>query len=126
MPRQKKVPKVLFNSACPLQDYYADGEGNEYSVARLLDDAKYLPVFDCPLAALDLSGQIWQGSSMHALAWHVKKVFAADLDVPILLDWSGRVADGRHRIIKALAEGRRTIKAKRMSWKPEPCRKEGV
>lgn len=123
MAKGNKVPKVALSQAYPLQDYYSDGEGNEYSVARLLDGADDLPVFDCPLAALDLSGEIWQGSNMHSLAWHVRKVLSANLDAPILLDWNGRIADGRHRVIKALAQGKRTIKAKRMPWKPDPCRK---
>lgn len=48
-------PKVKFRDDDPLQDYYSDGE-NLYSVARLLDDTKDLPVFDVPLAALNLTG----------------------------------------------------------------------
>lgn len=117
-----KPPKIKFRSNDPLQDYYSDGEGNLYSVARLADDAKDLPVFDCPLAALDLSGEIWQGSDMFGLANHVRRVKDADLSKPILLDWAGRIADGRHRVIKALVDGKRTIKARRMYWKPDPCR----
>ncbi|MEI2416213.1 hypothetical protein V8Z80_08515 [Orrella sp. JC864] len=123
MGQHLKPPRVEFRPIDPLQDYYDDGQGNQYSVARLVDDAKDLPIFDCPLAALDLSGEIWKGSNMHGLAFHVRKVMRADLDVPILLDWNGGIADGRHRVIKALALGKRTIKAKRMTWKPDPCRK---
>lgn len=117
-----KPPKLEFARINPLQDHYDDGAGNYYSVAKLLDDAKDLPVFDCPLAALDLTGEVWEGSNMFHLAWHVKKVMRANLDIPILLDWNGCIADGRHRVIKAIAQGKRTIKAKRMTWKPEPCR----
>lgn len=117
-------PKLEFARIDPLQDYYDDGEGNHYSVARLQDDAKGLPVFDCPLAALRLDGEPWQDSDIFHLAWHVKKVMKADLNVPILLDWRGRIADGRHRVIKAIAQGKRTIKARRMTWKPTPCRTE--
>ena len=124
MTKKSKPPKVEFNRTDPLQDYFADGTGNLYGVARLLDDVKHLPVFDCPLAAIDLSGEIWGGCNMHALAWHVKRVKDADLDNPILLSWDGAIADGRHRVIKALALGKRTIKARRMTWKPEPCRTE--
>ena len=124
MPKYTKPPKIEFNHFHPLQDYYSDGQGNLYSVAKLVDDAKGLPVFDCPLAALNLSGEIWSGSNMHGLAWHCRRVKNADLDEPILLDWNGVIADGRHRVIKALVEGKRTIKAKRMQWKPDPCRTE--
>lgn len=116
-----KPPILEFSRIAPLQDYYDDGDGNHYSVAKLLDDAKDLPVFDCPLAALNLSGMPWQDSAMFDLAWHVKKCMVADLNEPILLDWWGRIADGRHRVIKAIAQGKRTIKAKRMTWKPTPC-----
>lgn len=124
MGKSGKPPKVEFNRADPLQDYYDDGNGNLYSVARLIDDTKHLPVFECPLAALDLSGEIWEGCNIHGLAWHVRRVKDADIDRPILLDWEGGIADGRHRVIKALVLGKRTIKARRMMWKPEPCRTE--
>jgi hypothetical protein len=115
-----KPPKLEFARIAPLQDYYDDGYGNRYSVAKLLDDAKDLPVFDCPLASLDLQGEIWQGSNMFRLAWHVKKCMKADLDAPILLDWNGCIADGRHRVIKAIAMGKRTLPARRMTWRPDP------
>lgn len=49
-------PKVTFRKPDPLQDYYDDGHGDLYSVARLIDDTKDLPVFDVPLAALSLTG----------------------------------------------------------------------
>lgn len=117
-------PAVTFRDSEPLQDYYFDGSGAYWSVAKLLDDARNLPVFDAPLAALDLSGVIWKGSDMYTLAFHVKKCMDADLEFPILLDWRGSIADGRHRVIKAIAEGRTTIKAKRMTWRPEPCGRE--
>lgn len=117
-------PKVTTRRADPLQDYYRDGNGDLYSVARLVDDAKALPIFEVPLAALDLSGKIWEGSNILSLSFHVKKVMDADLNCPILLDWNGSIADGRHRIIKAIVTGKRTIKARRMHWQPEPC-KEG-
>lgn len=118
-----KPPKVTTRRADALQDFYIDSDGNEYSVARLIDDARDLPVFHVPLAALDLSGEIWSGSNMLGLAFHIKKVMDADLDFPILLDWNGSVADGRHRILKAIVTGKRTIKAKRIHWRVEPCRK---
>jgi len=119
-----KFPEVKLRDAEPLQDYYRDREGNCYSVARLIDDAKDLPVFEVPVAALDLSDVIWADANILSLAFHVKKCMDADLEYPILLDWNGSIADGRHRVIKAIATGERSIKARRMTWKPEPDRKE--
>lgn len=115
-------PIVKFRRNEPLQDEYDAGDGTHYSVAALLDDAKDLPVFDCPLAAIDLSSCLWKNHTMSDLAFHIRRVMRSDLQVPILLDWEGGVADGRHRILKALVLGRRTIKARRMQWKPIPCR----
>lgn len=118
-----RPPKVRFRDAEPLQDYYQDCDGARYSVARLLDDTKDLPVFEIPLASIDLSGPIWSGESMLQLAFHIRKCMDADLNYPILLDWNGAIADGRHRVLKAIAKGKRTIKVRRMHWKPEPDRK---
>lgn len=122
--RDTRPPKVEFRAHEPLQDYFHDGKGGWYSVAKLADDTKDLPVFEVPLASLDLSHIIWRDADMLALACHVKRCMDADLDCPILLDWSGSIADGRHRVLKAVAQGKRTIKARRMTWKPEPCRHE--
>lgn len=118
----KKPPKVRMRDSEPLQDWYQDRDGNRYSVARLIDDAKALPVFEVPVAALSLSDVIWSDSDVFGLAFHLKKCMDADLSCPILLDWRGDIADGRHRLIKAIALGKRTIKARRITWRPEPCR----
>ena len=50
----------------------------------------------------------------------MKRVQQADLNCPIILDESGFVMDGWHRIAKALFEGRKTIKAVRFRETP-PC-----
>ncbi len=117
-----KPPKLKFRAIDPLQDYYCDGDGNYYSVAKLIDDTKHLKPFDCPLAAINLGGNIWDGCDMFDLAFHVKRVTDSDLEKPIILDWRGAIADGRHRVIRAIVDGHRTIKAVRMYWKPTPCR----
>lgn len=124
MGKSSTPPKVHFRKAEPLQDYYCDGFGGQYSIARLIDETKHLPVFDLPLAAIDLSHKIWNGDDMLSLSRHVRRCMDADIDCPILLDWYGAIADGRHRVLKAIALGKRTIKARRMTWRPEPCRKD--
>lgn len=120
MPK-KKFPKVTFRNAEPLQDYYQLGD-EYYSVARLIDETKHLTPFDVPIASLNLDDPTWNGENLYGIAFHVKKVYDADLSFPIIIDWDGRIADGRHRIIKAIVKGRRTIKAVRMTWKITPDR----
>ena len=117
-----KPPRVRLRDNEPLQEWFSDVHCNRYSVARLLDDTKHLPVFDCPLASLDLTSVIWRDATMQELALHVKKCMDADLKTPILIAWDGSIADGRHRILKAIAMGKRTIPARRMHWRPEPDR----
>jgi hypothetical protein len=117
------IPKVRLSKPEPLQDYYSDVDGNLYSVAKLIDDTKHLKPFDAPLASIDISGKIWSDENIAGLAWHCKKVVKADLKKPIIFAWDGTIADGRHRVIKAIMQGKKTIKAVRMTWKPAPCRK---
>lgn len=115
-----KVGPVRFAEHCPLEGYYNDGQGNLYSVARIVDMCKDLPVFEAPLQAFDLSYSIWQNYTIFDLAFHIKAVNEANLDYPIILDWNGAIADGRHRLLKALVLGHTTIKCVRMYWKPTP------
>ena len=117
-----RAPVVKLRKAEPLQDYYQDREGNRYSVARLIDDSKDLQVFACPVAALCVGDRIWEEANILDMAYHFKKVMDADLTVPIIIDWNGDIADGRHRLIRAIAEGKRTLPAVRITWKPDPCR----
>ena len=116
---KKKFKPVRFANHTPLEGYYNDGTGALYVVAKLVDMCKDLDVFEMPLQAFDLSSQPWQNYTMFDLAFHVKAVNDADLECPIILDWNGSIADGRHRIIKALTLGHSTIKCVRMYWKPE-------
>ena len=48
-------PVVPIANHKPMLDYFHDGCGNYWGVARLQELAKDLPVFDLPLAALELA-----------------------------------------------------------------------
>ena len=123
---KSKPPCALeFRHIEPLQDAFEDGTGAKWSVAMLIDDTKDLEPFDLPLAGMNLSDVIWKDCNIFDLAFHCKKVNEADLDMPIILSWEGQIADGRHRVIKALTLGHKTIKAVRMTWRPTPCQTEG-
>jgi len=60
--------------------------------------------------------------SLRELVGHMKSVNNADLKYPIILDEDGEVMDGRHRIMKALLTGKKTIKAVRFEENPKACR----
>jgi hypothetical protein len=50
----------------------------------------------------------------------VKRVQDTSLDYPIIMDRDGFIMDGWHRVVKALVEGRETIKAVRFDETPSP------
>lgn len=56
---------------------------------------------------------------------HFNAMKAADLDYPIILSADGDIMDGNHRVMKALANGEKTIKAVRFKSDPLPCSVSG-
>jgi hypothetical protein len=121
----KNAPILTHRPNEPLQDYYVDENGDMYSVAKLIDDTKHLKPFKAPLASLSLTGKPWRNFNIYELGFHCRAVNDADLSKPIILDWNGEIADGRHRVIKAIMNGKKTIKAVRITWRITPCRKGG-
>ena len=82
---------------------------------------KQLEPFEVPLASLDLSIMPFSVDSLDSFIWQMKRCMGADYEQhPIILDDLGQIADGNHRICKAILEGRRTILAYRLQEMPEP------
>jgi hypothetical protein len=51
---------------------------------------------------------------------HCRLISSADLSYPVILDNSGRVMDGMHRVCKALLQGIDTVAAVQFDVDPEP------
>ena len=94
---------------------------HSWSVARLIELSKGLDVMDIPLDHLNIYYK-YDDLSLRELVGHMMSVNSASLEFPIILDEDGEVMDGRHRIMKALLEGRESIKAVRFEANPAPCR----
>lgn len=60
----------------------------------------------------------WSWGQDHP-ADHIERCCEADLSYPILV-WDGAIIDGCHRVVKALANGQKTIKAKIIINIPPP------
>lgn len=119
---KQSIPVIDIGESNQAQEFVTHSvSGKKYACPRLFDYAKDLPVFEMPLAGMDLKNTPFDDSNMIDLAYHCRKVNEADLKWPIILFPDGTVADGRHRIIKALMTGQPTIKAVRMTWWPQPC-----
>jgi hypothetical protein len=51
---------------------------------------------------------------------HIRLIHVADMAFPIILSSQGAIMDGRHRVAKALLEGRTEIEAVQFVTDPEP------
>jgi len=96
---------------------------HSWSVARLFELARDLPVMDVPLNHLNVYYR-YEKLTLREMVMHFKAVNAADLDKPIILDEDGDLMDGRHRVMKAMLLGIETIKAVRFETNPMPCREK--
>ena len=94
---------------------------HSWSVPRLFELARNLPVMEIPLNHLNVYYS-YEKLTLRNMVMHIKAVNAADLDKPIILDEDGELMDGRHRVMKAMLTGAGTIKAVRFEENPSPCR----
>ena len=97
-----------------------------WDVDRLVELSRDLPKVLVPLAEIaELNENYWfqVGQNLptcRAIADHIQLIEEASLAYPIILDSSGRVFDGMHRVVKALLAGRDAIDAVRFTCDPEP------
>ena len=83
-----------------------------------------LPRKRIPLSSIRELDEVWCGEdgppTWHAMIEHMKLIDEADLSFPIILSSDGSVMDGRHRVAKAVREGRKEIAAVQFDHDPEP------
>jgi len=104
----------------PVEEQMAVIGNCRWSVSRLIELSKSLPVLNIPMTHLGI-GYIYDQMNLRELAGHIEAINKADLSYPIILDENGDVMDGRHRIVKAILVGASSIKAVRFEENPEPC-----
>lgn len=94
-----------------------------WSVPRLFELSRNLPVMDIPLDHIHMY-YTYDKLTLREMCGHMQAVIDADLTIPIILDEDGEVMDGRHRLMKALLTGAPTIKAVRFDENPSPDQEE--
>lgn len=94
---------------------------HHFSVPRLVEMSKNFNVMDVPLDHLGIN-YCYDKLNLREMVMHFNAIKDADLSKPIILDEDGELMDGRHRIMKALYIGAKTIKAVRFDKNPDPCR----
>ena len=97
-----------------------------WDVDRLIRLSAELPVADVPISSIrELDTPHWwmPGDSpftVNDLITHMRLVHDVDPSYPVILGADGRVMDGMHRIVRAVLEGRATIRAVRFPVDPPP------
>lgn len=94
---------------------------HSWSVPRLFELARTLPVMDVPIDHLSVY-YTYEKLTLREMVMHMRAVNAADIDKPIILDEDGELMDGRHRLMKAMLLGDKSIKVVRFDENPSPCR----
>jgi disulfide oxidoreductase YuzD len=82
--------------------------------------------FDLPLDGIDLSWNPFDYDNVKDFINHYNRAKIADLKYPVILDDLGTVCDGWHRIVKAIIEGKKYIKAIRIEKMPVASHTEHV
>lgn len=96
-----------------------------WDVQRLIVLSKDFPTFAVSLDEIaEVKENHWYAyhdvPTCESIVEHCKLIEAADLAYPIILDQSGRVMDGMHRVCKALMLGQEVIYCVQFDQDPEP------
>lgn len=105
-----------------------DGDNQTYywKASTLWKLAEQMDVEDVPLDSFDWTNGNFQCNSLsdpplwRDIGDHAKRIMKADLQYPIIINSSGDVMDGMHRILKAYISDMPTIKAVRFTQDPAP------
>lgn len=112
---------VKINKFVNYKDQMSKLGTNHWSVPRLIELSKDFKIMTIPLDHLNVYNK-YSDLTLREMAMHINAVNNADLSYPIILDEDGEIMDGRHRVMKALVDGAKAIKAVRFEENPSPCR----
>jgi hypothetical protein len=104
---------------CPVFENTYSHQGKVWSVTNLVAGAKGLEQFDLPLAAIYSDTEVWTPTgSAYGMAFHMRRARDVDTSYPVILSQEGFIMDGWHRVLRALIDGKATIKAVRFESTP--------
>ena len=104
---------------CFVADNTYSADGKVWTVTNLIARAKDLEPFDLPLAAIYSGTEVWTPvGSAYGIAHHVRRALDVDTSFPIIMCQQGFIMDGWHRVLRALIDGKTTIKAVRFAETP--------
>lgn len=119
-----KYPKVKLIKTTLLENNFVDKYKGVWNSTKLIEQSKKYKSFDMPLCGIDLSRMPWSMPSVVSFIDHMYRCENSDLKYPVILDDEGCIADGWHRIAKAILLGKETIKTIRLEEMPAKDRTE--
>ena len=116
-----KYPKVEIETLTFEASRYVRGKNiwMATTLAQAVKDQQCV-LFDYPLCTFNLTSTPFDLSDMGEFIYQMKRCENTDLSYPIILDDTGQVADGYHRICKAIMNGLTSLPAYRLKYMPEP------
>ncbi len=115
-----KFPKVYISDMTFEESCYIRGN-LKWKASTLYKEveAQKLKAFNYPLATFNLtSNDVFDLSSINSFIFQCKRVQECDKSIPIILDNYGQIADGYHRVCRAILDGDTHIKAYRLNKMP--------
>lgn len=82
-------------------------------------EANGYKVFDMPIVGVYINHLPWGIESFKDVAYHVDRAMQSDLKYPILIDDTGYICDGWHRLLKAIIKGKSSVRAIRIDHMPQ-------
>lgn len=116
-----KIPKVYISEMTFGESCYVRGN-LKWRADTLYKFAEQegLVEFDYPLVVFNMSvNDAFALENLSDFIFQMKRVNNCDYSIPIILDDYGRIADGYHRVCKAILDGKESIKAIRLNRMPE-------
>lgn len=96
-------------------------EGSWY-VSNLIERSKNkndIIEFELDTFSIALNETVWGELTMYNIITHFRQILDADLQYPIILSEEGWILDGWHRIVKAIINNQRYVKAVRFKKNPQ-------
>lgn len=110
----------LFEDDFKLKDSVFCRNGKCWNAQTLIDfaKAKEYPIIEIPICAIPLNFANFSLNNIKEFLGQYRRVENCSLEYPIILDDYGCIADGYHRVCKAILENKETIKAIRLIEMP--------
>jgi len=113
-----------FVGGCPFEESgYQDADGGYWKAETLYSAAKQQGVrkLKIPIEHLSWAQVRFSGvETTYDMAYHVRRALDCDLNKPILLGPLGNIMDGFHRLVMAIAVGKKFLWAYRLTELPDP------